>query len=53
METVIRIIAPALDLLLAVGERIARVAEPEDSDYLPPRRLSAERTPPAVTRGAD
>jgi hypothetical protein len=53
VETVIRLMAPGLDLLLAVGERIARIAEPEDSDYLPPRRLSAERPRPAVTRGAD
>ena len=53
VETAIRVMAPALDLLLAAGERIARIAEPEDTDYLPPRRLSAERPRPAVTRGAD
>jgi hypothetical protein len=53
VETLIRLMAPGLDLLLAVGERIARIAEPDDSDYLPPRRLTADRQPPAVTRGAD
>jgi hypothetical protein len=36
-ESLIGIAAPALDLLLAVGERISRVVEPEDTGYYPVR----------------
>jgi len=36
-ETLIGIAAPFLDLLLAVGERISRIAEPQDYDYYPVR----------------
>ena len=36
-ESVIRLMAPALDLLLAAGERLSRVVEREDHDYYPPR----------------
>ena len=43
VEGVIRVIAPALDLVLAAGDRISRVVEREDAEYYPPR----------VTRGAD
>jgi hypothetical protein len=43
VEGVIRVIAPALDLVLAAGDRISRIVEPEDVEYYPPR----------VTRGAD
>jgi hypothetical protein len=43
VESVIRVIAPALDLVLAAGDRISRVVEPEDVEYYPPR----------VTRGAE
>jgi hypothetical protein len=37
VETLIGIAAPFLDLLLAVGERISRIAEPEDYEYYPVR----------------
>jgi hypothetical protein len=37
VETVIRLIAPALDAVLAVGERISRVVERDDPEYYPPR----------------
>jgi hypothetical protein len=30
----IRVVAPALDLLLAVGERVSRVLEPADPHYV-------------------
>jgi hypothetical protein len=43
VEGLIRVIAPALDLVLAAGDRISRIVEPEDVEYYPPR----------VTRGAD
>jgi hypothetical protein len=37
IEGVIRVMSPMLDVLLAVGERVSKVVEPEDSDYYPPR----------------
>jgi hypothetical protein len=43
VETVIRLMAPALDLVLAAGDRISRIVERDDVEYYPPR----------VTRGAD
>jgi hypothetical protein len=42
-ETVIGAAAPFLDLVLAVGDRISRLAEPEDYEYYPVR--SGERPP--------
>ena len=36
-ETVIGLAAPFLDLVLAVGDRISRLAEPEDYEYYPVR----------------
>lgn len=37
VETLIRVIAPALDVVLAVGERVSRVVERDDPEYYPPR----------------
>lgn len=37
-EGLIRLIAPALDLVLAAGERLSRVVERGDDDYYPPQR---------------
>jgi hypothetical protein len=45
IEGLIRLAAPALDLVLAVGERISRVVEPEDVEYYPPR-VTREGAPP-------
>lgn len=51
VETMIGFAAPVLDLVLAVGERISRLAEPEDYEYYPvrPREREKERR----TGGAD
>lgn len=38
IETVIRIAEPGLNLVLAAGERLARLVQPGDDDYYPPRR---------------
>ena len=46
IEGVIRLMAPALDVVLAVGDRVSRIVEPEDSDYYPPR--VSRRTEPQV-----
>lgn len=37
VETLISLVAPALNLVLAAGDRISRIAEPEDSEYYPVR----------------
>jgi hypothetical protein len=37
VETFIRIVSPPLDLLLAVGDRVARILSPSDPDYVPAR----------------
>jgi hypothetical protein len=37
VETAIRLMAPALDLVLAVGDRVSRIVERDDPEYYPPR----------------
>jgi hypothetical protein len=37
VEGVIRLMAPVLNLVLAVGERMSKIVEPEDAEYYPPR----------------
>jgi hypothetical protein len=36
-ESVIRLMAPGLNLVLAAGERLSRIVEPEDHEYYPIR----------------
>src|SRR5438874_1961830 len=36
VETLIRLMSPALNLVLATGERISRLVEPVDHEYYPP-----------------
>jgi len=45
VEGLIRLAAPALDLVLAVGERLSKLVEPEDVEYYPPR-VSRDSAPP-------
>jgi hypothetical protein len=45
----IRLAAPALDLMLAVGERVSKVVEPEDVEYYPPRVTRESAPPPKQT----
>jgi hypothetical protein len=42
VETALRLAAPALDLLLAAGDRLSRLVEPDD-DWDPPARTAAGR----------
>ena len=37
VEGVIRLMAPGLNLVLAAGERLSRIVEPEDPEYYPVR----------------
>ncbi len=54
VETLIHVISPMLNLVLATGERISRLVEPEDHEYYPPRPGQVEPPPPhaAVDGGA-
>jgi hypothetical protein len=49
VEALIGLMAPALDAVLAVGDRISRTVEPEDHGYYPPRPL-ADDSPAAPER---
>jgi hypothetical protein len=51
-EGVIRLAAPALNLVLAAGERLSRLVEPEDVEYYPPRVTHDEPPPPDASSGA-
>jgi hypothetical protein len=46
IELMIRIAAPALDVLLAVGDRASRLLEREDRSYVPARMPHAGSTAP-------
>ena len=37
IESLIRLAQPGLNLVLAAGERLSRLVEPDDPDYYPPR----------------
>ena len=45
VESLIRVMAPALDLVLAAGDRISRVVEREDVEYYPPRVTGGPKHP--------
>lgn len=45
VEALIRLAAPMLNLVLAAGERLSRLVEPEDYDYYPPRSPSLPPPP--------
>ncbi len=49
IETLIRLAAPGLNLLLACGDRLSRLVQPEDHEYYPPREATTE-PPPARRR---
>ena len=48
VESLIGLAAPALNLVLAVGERLSKLVEPEDSEYYPPRTTREEPPPKAA-----
>jgi hypothetical protein len=51
VETLIRLIAPGLNLVLAAGDRLSRLVEPDDPEYYPVRTASPE--PPLKPDGAE
>ena len=52
VESVIRLAAPALNLVLAAGERLSRLVEPADVEYYPPRVSHDEPPQPDPSNGA-
>ena len=42
VESVIRLMAPGLNLVLAAGERLSRIVEPDDYEYYPIRSTLSE-----------
>jgi hypothetical protein len=46
VEGMIRVMAPALDLVLAIGDRVSRIVEREDVEYYPPRVTRGSETTP-------
>ncbi len=38
VESALAVVAPALDLVLAAGDRLSRAVERDDLDWVPPRR---------------
>ncbi|HEY1273344.1 MAG TPA: hypothetical protein VGF25_00450 [Thermoleophilaceae bacterium] len=53
VEGVIRLMAPALDLMLAAGDRVSRLIEPEDTEYYPPRVTTPEPPPRIAAERAE
>jgi hypothetical protein len=49
VETLIRLMAPALDLVLAAGDRVSRIVERDDPEYYPPRVAPAPKSDPPPT----
>ncbi len=49
-ETFIGFVAPALNLILAAGDRLSRIVEREDQEYYPPRPRTGAEPPPAAAR---
>ena len=47
VESLIGVATPFLNLVLAVGERISKIVEPEDTEYYPPRTTREEPPPKA------
>jgi hypothetical protein len=48
-ESLIGVAAPFLDIVLAVGERISRIAEPTDHEYYPVRGDERPQLPPPAS----
>jgi hypothetical protein len=52
VESLIRLVAPGLNLVLAVGERVSRIVEPEDPEYYPARVEGGDVPPIGGARSA-
>ena len=48
VESLIRLMTPGLNLVLAAGDRLSRLVEPVDHEYYPPRQGQVE--PPRASQ---
>jgi hypothetical protein len=54
IESLIGLVAPALTVVLAAGDRISRIVQPEDLDYYPVRPIGDwEPRPSDMSPAAD
>lgn len=53
VETLIRLMAPGLNLVLAAGERLSRIVAPEDDEYYPIRPGAIDPQVPPRAGAAD
>jgi len=53
VETLIRLMAPGLNLVLAAGERISRIVAPRDDEYYPIRPGLIDTDKPPADRLPD
>jgi hypothetical protein len=51
VESLIRLMAPGLNLLLAAGERLSRIVESDDPEYYP-ARVEQQETATGAPHGA-
>ena len=51
IESVLHLAAPALDLLLAAGDRLSRVVDRDASEWTPPRPVDEARAQRSVGPG--
>jgi hypothetical protein len=51
VESLIRLMSPGLNLILAAGERLSRIVEPDDPEYYP-ARVEGKETAANTTRGS-
>jgi hypothetical protein len=49
-DRLIGLAAPLLDLILAIGDRVSRIAEPTDYEYYPIRPASEREIPERISR---
>lgn len=47
-ESLIGLMAPALNVVLAAGDRLSRLVEKDDQEYYPPRPRAGTEPPPAA-----
>jgi hypothetical protein len=53
VETLIRLIAPGLNLVLAAGDRLSRIVAPDDDEYYPVRPGAIDPELPPTSGPAD
>ena len=53
VETLIRLMAPGLNLVLAAGDRLSRIVAPQDDEYYPVRPGAVDPELPPKSGPAD